>query len=171
MASMPRSLTPTLADVWSMQDTAPAHRLMIASHFWDTDLALVEGCDYFASVKPFVEEGEDELIELFAEYAEKSPDDLLGEVGELQSIGALDTRILRKLKADSDEERRRQLFVRILCIAAEEEEADEGEEDGEEDGRAVINEEFIAALTAADVVESEGAGENDDGSVVDLGAW
>eukprot|EP00966_Prymnesium_polylepis_P281881 6513810-Prymnesium_polylepis.1 len=85
-----QTLSSQLEAVWARGDLSPTHKLISASELYDM---AGEGCsalpDYFAQVKRFVEgldaspDGENELVELYQEYAAKSDAELQDEIKEL----------------------------------------------------------------------------------------
>ena len=173
------SVDTMLTAILSVEGESPTAKLIQASELWSAEPAPTEA--FFSKVRPYVEsltsskgvaedDAEDELMELFEEYEAKSADALLGELDELKSAGVLSKKEAKALKGMSAEEQRRLLFVRILVIAMETDDADDeaGEEAGEEAGDE-ITEESIEKLTEADCAEKPEQKETE--AVHDLMGW
>ena len=172
------SIETKLKGIFSSTDGEPAEKLIGASALWDELGSALESVpDFFAQVKPFVDsldasdEQDKELKELYEEYAAKSGEALNDEIKELRSNKVFSKREAKELMELADAERKRFLFVRVLVIAMESAEGEEGdgeEQDGEEGcmGGPDINEEFIASLTedkcAERVKEKKAEGKDDD---------
>jgi hypothetical protein len=180
------SIETMLKGIFSSTDGEPAEKLIRASALWDElEIALESVPDFFAQVKPYVDsldasdEQDKELKELYEEYAAKSGEELNDEIKELRSTKVFSKREAKELIELADAERKRFLFVRILVIAMESAEGEEGdgeEQYGEEGGMGGpdINEEFIASLTeekCAERVKEKKAGgkEEEEEEEINLG--